>query len=473
MSYISTQIKSPSLYGLSAGSNYWLNIKHQRVIEHNGYLYHASGDFQGWPFGAGKAGFPPNPADDPFGYDGRQDLWRAEISSAALSAGLIEWELAQNAYHNYPWNGTSGHFGPGNPGGGALPERGPYSPDALGWVVDKRGEFWMGPCTVGYTTTYKGEAAGQDPGYPAMFKWNLPGVHSNGVRYGNGWSLPAQDRLEIDVPVWGGADAKGYGRPNDSAYDPLTDAIYVVAPQSSNSNKTFNFQLLKFSCVPNAGKHSWTKFDITIPMASLNAPAVFSSANNDYNIGSCAIVGRWFYFPFLVHYNGVSNPNFSGGGGVGAVLRRSTLVAIHLDTRQVMPIPYPAQQNWWLRTWDGPLSDSYPHPPLTPGQNRQLRALNNKLICGPDGTLKIGTDPWLSVYDPATAAWTLYNPPTDHDWPGSLGTLVAVHSLNEAWLIGNLRTSNWDSTHKSWAQANGLHVPPDNAGRHVVRFKVT
>ncbi len=466
---MNTQIKNPSLYGLGAGANYWVNIKHQRIVEYNGYLYHASGDFQGWPFGAGVSGFPPNPADDPYGYDGRQDLWRAEISAAAISSGVIEWELAQNAYHNYPWNGTTGYFGPGNPGGGSLPERGPYSPDALGWVVDKRGDFWMGPCTVGYTTTYKGESAGQYPGYPAMFKWKLPGLHTNGIRYGNGWSLPNQDRLEIDVPVSGSIDAKGYGRPNDSAYDPVTDAIYVVATTVDNTAKKFNLQLLKFSCVPSNGKHSWTKLSTSILWRDMGVPSGATGANDAWNKGSCAIVGRWFYFPMLASYSGVT-PNYRGNTSTGDTFLYSAIIAINIDTLATKWIPYPAQQNWWLRAWDGPLSDSYPIDPLTPGQGRQMRSLNGKLACGPDGWLKIGTDPWITLYDPATGVWSTHSPPTDHDWPNSLGTMVAVESRNEIWLIGSLRVSNWAQDARTFVQANGLHYPPDNAGRRIVRI---
>ena len=182
---VETEIKNPSLYGWGSGPAFWNNCKHVRFAEHNGFLYQHSGDYAGFPRQQ-RSDYPPNPY---WGENQRQDMWRASLAPNAT--GRIEWELSQNFYHNYPWNGSAGRLSP-------EPQRGPFMPDALGWVVDKRGDFWSGPWGSGYTGV-TGDAAGLAPEYAAMFKWNMPGVHSNGIRLGDGWTLPPQDRLGIDV----------------------------------------------------------------------------------------------------------------------------------------------------------------------------------------------------------------------------------------------------------------------------------
>lgn len=447
--YVETEIKNPALYGWSAGPGIWINCKHVRFVEYNGYLYQHSGDYTGFP-SQQRPDYPPN---DYWHESQRQDMWRASLTPN--SNGRIEWELSQNYYHNYPWNGSSGRLTP-------EPQRGPFMPDAFGWVVDKRGDFWSGPWGPGYTGV-TGDAAGFKPDYGAMFKWNLPGVHTNGIRLGDGWTLPTQDRLGIDV-----RDApRASGRTHESAYDPVTDAIYVVGHDYDNVQKTVTIQLRKFSCVPVNGKHSWTAIPIPASLAALGAPATFTSANVTVEHSNVAIAGRLLCYPFLCEY-GV--PAGTGNAGVARdALRKTQIVTVNLDTLTVSSIPMPSSMPWWVRTWDGPEKELGVEPGVT-GEKRVMRAVRDRLVLGPDGWHKIGVDPWVVSYDFGTNTWTAFDPPTTHDWPNTLGGMASVPSLGEVWLIGNF--VGLDQAETAFRNAHGLQVSLPTSGRRIVRFRI-
>lgn len=450
-SFVETEIKNPSLYGMGAGPNFWNGCKHIRIVECNGYLYQHSGDYAGYPYQQ-RSDYPPS------GYWGdsqRQDMWRASMTPN--SAGRIEWELSQNFYHNYPWNGSSGRLSP-------EPQRGPFMPDAFGWVVDKRGDFWSGPWGSGYSGV-TGDAAGLIPGYEAMFKWKMPGLHSNGIRLGDGWALPSQDRLGVDVP----SAPRATGRTAESAYDPVTDAIYVVGHDYVDYAKQVVIQIRKFSCVPTNGKHRWEAINLPTPISALGAPSSFSSANVTWEHANCAIAGRYLYYPFLCEY-GVPAGQGNSGSDLSS-LRVARLVSINLDTLSVSYVALPAAMPWWTRTWDGPEKGLGFDPGVT-GEKRAMEGVGDKLVLGPDHWHKIGVDPWICIYDQASNSWTLYDPPTDHDWPNTLGSLSGVPSRNEVWLIGNGAIGGGGQSEVDFRNAKGLHNPPANAGRRIVKFRL-
>jgi hypothetical protein len=299
-----------------------------------------------------------------------------------------------------------------------------------------------------------------------MFKWRMPGMHTNGIRLGDGWSLPAQERLGIDVPN----APRATGRTNESVYDPVTDAIYVVGHDYDSTRRNVSVQLRRFSCVPVNGTHRWSAINIDVPIATLGAPASFTFANVTWPHNNVAIAGRLIFYPFVCEY-GVS----AGSGNAGTArdrLRKTQIVIVNVDTQAVSSIALPSNMPWWTRTWDGPEKE-LGQDPLTVGEKRAMRGVGSRLVLGPDHWQKIGVDPWLMSYDPSTQVWTAYDAPTMHDWPNTLGSLAAVPSLNEAWLIGNGAIFGAGQPTLDWRTAQGMHVPAANSGRRIIRFRIS
>jgi hypothetical protein len=377
-------------------------------------------------------------------------------------------------------------------------------PDALGFVVDKRGDFWAGPCNVGYSQV-TGDAAGESFQYWApMYKWNMPGLHSNGVRLGNGWSRPDQNRLKnplsggtagvhFDVGVTTDSEMCGWGRPNTTAYDPVTDKLYVVGIQMSNTE--IRVALYWMSLDPavvasQGGQYRWVRESLApLPLQSVGVSATVTS-NADWlgdrknaNVSNVAVVNGALYFSF-VQTLGVT----SGGNYNSTTLRKSWILSVDLTSKAVGWVPYPAAMDWWLRTWDGPLVALGAHP-LTTAQYRSLKGVGNKLVLGPDAAShNVTRDPWICVYDTVSKAWTLFDVPANysltnggHDWPNSIFSLVAMPSVGEVWLAGQGAIDGTaGDADDTFRQDNGLHNPKrfqstsgQWTGRRIIRFKVT
>jgi len=494
---IDIEFKNASLYGMTAGgANIFNGIKHHRIVEHSGYLYMSGGDWVGFP-SSQRSDYPTTAWD--WGADGRQEIWRASL--APNGNKRIEWELANNYYHNYPWNGSRGNFAP-------EPQRGPYMPDAQGFTVDKRGDFWVGPYhDVDSYSGLDGAAAGYTTTHSVMFKWNMPGVHSNGMRYGNGWTVPNQDRLwkpfanpgDYDVaPDFDGTFSHNWGRLGETAYDPVKDQVVTCAfgATTDAGRWKLRIQLFKFDCVPTAGKHVWRKTSALIEPSSLGglASSAFSGMNAGYAISNAAIVGRKFYSVCCFNYSGVA----AGTGNWepdNTTLRSAILIEVDLDTNAVSHVAWPAAQRWFLRAFDGPsgkdtfgygmygntaINNGLGLTSTDAGQYRKIVAVNGKLVLGPGERTQIkgGSfpgDAWIMIYDPAKATWQLWDPPTTHDWPMTLSNLAAVPSLGEAWLVGNIWWNDIINEHpiyQRWVADNNIHIQRQDAGRRIVRFKI-
>jgi hypothetical protein len=165
------------------------------------------------------------------------------------------------------------------------------------------------------------------------------------------------------------------------------------------------------------------------------------------------------------------------------------IISIDLATKTVDWVPFPTTHNWWLRLFDGPEAaeaHALSYAPLTPAQNRSLKAVGDKLVIGPDQAIKVAEDPWIWVYDTNTKAWTSFSPPSSysltnggHDWPNSVFSLVAMPSLGEVWLAGSLAANEVGSSFDLWKQSKGMHrreayeaTSKLYCGRRIVRFKV-
>jgi hypothetical protein len=496
VSALDVEAESPIDSSRTLGIGPLRSIKHHAIIDNQSgkdpsqysdaerKIFLFSGDWDdGWPT-TQRTDYPSN---QHWGATGRQEMWFADVSSGSLGAGKVRFKLAQNMYHNYPWNGSSGYLSP-------APQRGPFMPDALGFVVDKRGDFWMGPCDVGYTGL-TGDVAGESMStWAPMYKWKMPGVHpTTGVRLGNGWTRPQQNRLKSmsggtqgvdwDVGQFSDSEQRGWGRPSTSAYDPTTDKIYVVGVAGGASS--LQIWLYSFPCLPTNGQHLWTREQLAPkPMGELGVSNATGVAGT---YGSGAICNTVYcngsiYFTYMAAL-GVA----SGGNASGTLLRKSWILKVNLTTKAVDWVPYPSTMNWWLRPFDGPQAAAG-YAPLTPGQYRSLEAVGNKLVMGPEAWHKVAEDPWIAVYDTQAKNWTLFNPPASyaltnggHDYPNSIFSLVAMPSLGEVWLAGK-SSGVYSATdpYEIWLQANGLHqgdaYQAKNGvwlGRRIIRFKVT
>ncbi len=500
-----------ALYGV-AGIGPLREIKHHALLENTlpGYvtppdankkLFLFGGDWtDAWP-GPNTPGFPP--ATWQSYVDGRQEMWFAELSSAALAGGTLRFKLAQNFYSNYPWSGSGGYFGPGRPGGGATPQKGPYAPDALGFVMDRRGEFWMGPCNVGYSPiNVDSEMAGETFQYWApVYKWNMPGLHPvTGVRLGNGWTRPNQNRLkspgaqglagtDFDVGLTTDSETLGVGRPSRTAYDPVTDALCVMGVQSSATE--LYFALYRFPCTPTAGVHTWTRTVLpSLPLAQVglsNATGGFVDSTERKNglISNQVVCNGKLYFTLIGDF-----PVASGGNVAANRSHLSWLFCVDLaNPTAAAPrwVPYPAQQSWWLRLWDGPqgaLAHSLGKAPGTPAQYRSLTAVDRYIVAGPDRWTKVDQDPFIWAYDTVLGTYRLWPAPQSvaltnggHDWPNGIFTLAAVPSLGEVWL-GGCGTENDLPDSQPLLTSYNLHdwsrakIGGQWAGRRIIRFKV-
>jgi hypothetical protein len=501
-----------------------LAIKHHAIIENfnDGYnpgqasrrITLFGGDWDnGWPSST-RADYPPigvawNNSD------GRQEMWDADVSDAVLASGTIRLKLAQNFYHNYPWNGSTGYSGAGG-FGGVEPQRGPYMPDGLGFVIDKRGEYWMGPCDVGYTAPL-GDAAGEQfAAWAPMYKWTKPGVHPvSGIRLGNGWTRPSQNRLkrrgaanggyttpaDWDVGIASDSEAVGWGRPNNSAYDPVNDCIWVVGVNVSGGS-TMTVALYKFPCVPTSGTHTWTRHVLaTVSLKVLGGPDngtgnASTGSTGDGDICNTVYCNGNLYFTHTQMFYVPAESNWQNINGYtnSTTRRMGRIIKVNLNgttpaSSTLEWVPFPEACNWWLRTYDGPEGGeaaSLGYSPLTTSQYRSLKAVGTKLVAGPDGDMKVAIDPWICVYDTMTKTWTTFNPPASfpltnggHDWPHSIFSLTAMPSLGEVWLTGKGAPGPLGDAQDIWRQSKGMlrttayQVQTGQmVGRRIIRFKI-
>jgi len=498
------------------------SIKHNVLIAAGDYVYLAGGDWDdhypvnvsgsgtpGYKIETGTGFYPPGPKG-PNTQNGRQEIWRTQISTAA-SSGTSTWSMVGNAYAEYPWREDLGHgFYDGA-------QRGPFMPDGTGMFVDRNGQIWMGPCDIGYDDLRGSEMAGNEPSFAAMYKWTPPGYNNtsvtgagvNGVALGNGWTMPNQSRLQafsIGNPGtdWdAGLNASGnvgWGRPNKGpAYDTTDHKARVVNVDNGGSqgNRVFYVHVSAFDCAPDGnGKHNWVRQTATVPIMQMGSPPqhVVTGINTGWGqggIGNTCQIERTLFFSLMVAYgvnDGSGNADYVGQPDTTSLLR-GAIIAVDLNTfpaaSSVSYIPLPQMMPWWLRTFDGPQSGDGHHPG-TPGQNRGMVAVGNKLVIGPDSFHKVDTDPWIVVYDTVSKTWECFDPPAyygitngGHDWPNSLMALVAVPSLGEAWLCGLATLSDYGQ-YTPYRAANNFHDPAAYynstglwASRRIFRFKVT
>lgn len=149
----------------------------QRLSD-GGFVWSIGGDYGGIPQSQ-VTNYPPGVYENE--QSARQDQYRIHTKEVN---GKQQYQLACNMVSYYPY--------PGGPDPSTT-QPGPAGPDGVGFVFDKRGVGWVGP---GY---WRFDHFTTPPSYgpidSCMFKFRLPDKHTDGVRKGNAWELPAQTRI--------------------------------------------------------------------------------------------------------------------------------------------------------------------------------------------------------------------------------------------------------------------------------------
>lgn len=497
VSYLDISVAHPENPAANYG-NLFSNMKHQNIVAYGSgasrKMLMFSGDWTGYPYNMNTTpGYKP---EGVYGDSGRQELWEADISDSAVASGSIRWSMVSNAYAKYPWTGSAGYY--------ASAQKGPRASDSLGMVRDNRGQWWMGPCDYNDYLDAFPEIAGDTQTYAPMFQWTKPGLNNtavtgagvNGVALGNGWTLPNQDRLyrpgsggtlgvHYDVSFSGAGDSFAWGRNHAkcTVYDSTNDRIYVLSVGTNASAKQFSVQLYEFDPTPagyaaNGNKYKWTKKTLQTRnckdfggLLDSQYTGINMSGWGDNAKGTIAVapqmIGRNIYFVACWGYTGLSgvSPNRPE---VGAYTK-AHMMSINVDTLAMEWIPFPAEQNWWERAWDGANSvaaGAAGHA-LTAAIYRNMCCIGDKLVLGPDSYMKIGVDPLVCVYNTTNKTWNLFNPSTDHDIPQCWDNFIGVPDLGEVWVIGS-QPAGADT----FRDSNGLWNCVTNAGRRVVRIKI-
>jgi len=169
---------------------------------------------------------------------GRQDNWRAPIKEIG---GKVVQEMSNNFAAFYPLVET-------------LPENvelSPLHPDGVGIVQARNGDFIMGPGYFRFPILTE-PPVNFDDGIMRVYRWRLPGKHTDGVRRGDAWDLPAQNylivnnaqRVNADDIVMGNAPGLVIAGASNifTCYDPKEDVMMPIGQQSIHNFRIYKFQ---------------------------------------------------------------------------------------------------------------------------------------------------------------------------------------------------------------------------------------
>lgn len=431
----------------STGDNPWRG-KHLRLLYSRkwnnangtagsgGYVFQFGGDYShAIPFD-NMAGYPPGIR---YSYDSaRQDCWRAKVEEVN---GEVEMDMSSNFCAFYPY--------PGGPDP-ATTTLGPPGPDGVCVIVDKRGDFWVGP---GYhrfrqedDTVPSSTGPNWNAGFP-VFRWRMPAEHTDGVRMGNGWYQPSQNyllpstmtKINADDIYVGSGIGSLFGVSNTwAAYDEKADEM-VIMSRGSNASQGF----YRFPLVPTAGRHTWT-----VTSVSRNTTAWYAFLNSQIPADQTP-------------YSASSPPQELWGGGHvviqdhlyvlyvvrgGAFAKRVEYIAKYnlrdiTATPEYIGLPVP-----FLRGWDIPKDDgTYDSTTGSISEFRDIQRLGHLIVMSPAYESQKDSDAWLCWYNTNTGQWTIgqsyvemaaKNPqlPAFSAFTLQKGAFCTVEETGEAWV---------------------------------------
>ncbi len=378
-----------------------------------GKVFMFGGDFPGSPTND-ATGYPPRTAGSQ-GWSlnsSRQDAYMASVQEVD---GAVLVEMSNNFCAFYPY--------PEGPDPLTTP-LGPPAPDGVGVIVDKRGDFWVGP---GYSrfdslSTNPPSSGPSWKGLFPMFRWRLP-AEVNGTRHGNGWYQPPQNlllpsdmaRINPDDFLVSGSGAGGMSgvSNNWTAYDEKEDCVVVVA--RNNPQFMYKFMLNPALPVLASGatadpavtyRFRWKRFALTrtnsLWYAFLNTqikegatPYSSGSPPATYFHGAHVIVRDHVYVTCSV----------SGGNDK----RRRVGYITKWSLRDPAAEPeYIALPTHWVRGWDADTARGDANADAgSVTEFRDIQRLGHLIVLSPAYIEHLEQDPWLCWYNTNTGQWTL------------------------------------------------------------------
>jgi hypothetical protein len=443
----------------------WINKHYRFATKGDGRVYHLGGDHKPFPGSAteaAKAGYPPSAKGRWSLASGAvpwQDMWMANLTPD--SQNRILWELSCNLWSEY--------------GGETGAQKGPMTPDGVGWVFDKRGYGWAAPPY--FRDQYRLVDAGVDGTYAGAFRWGrtvngrwaLPARHTNGVRKGNAWHIPPGNARTF-------TNATGFtGRENGwMTYDPIKDRLLMTLAQKVRVGgvPTLEIRLFEFNCLPNAsGDHNWTSRSARLaamPELLKHFPTI--TGFDSPVAGSSCLIDRKLYVALpltLYHPNGLVKYNATGGiSKPELTIGRAVLAVVDIDTakfERLIPLPYKLG-GFWGRQYDRVTDPRFYGVSLSLYEHRDLAAIGRKVVIGPAATVvarredlnlpvvqQLPGDPWVMMYDVDADSWKLGQPielsqlqlPAGAQYiPTGWGCGFGVPELGEFWvMLSNTRVA--------------------------------
>jgi len=372
-----------------------------------GYVWIFGGDFSGVPFTSFPTTYPNHSRwiDD----SARTDHWRVGTKEDPVTGRLIV-EMASNGWYQY---------------GNASATVKPPSGDAVGIVCDKRGDFWFGP---GYNRFSDSLTQPDQP--MAVMRFRLPLKHTDGIRKGDGWTLPPQNYLIANNSTYDAVTNPG-GRQNAddlfigndpgsalfgsshvyTTYDPKTDAIVFMS-----CGDRFNGAFYSFPCVPTAGRQVWTRQ--TVSLSSAERSRLYAFLNSQTRPGATPFAesgpGTIVPSPFKVGAQHVINDHLyvlcvtNSGGGYN---HNAVVWITKWNLRNLSEPPeYIALPSFFCRGIDqvlGPADTVSDSLCQSPPEFRDLLLMGHILAFGPPSDNVVDTDPLFYWYDTYRRKWTI------------------------------------------------------------------
>jgi len=374
-----------------------------------GYVWVFGGDYQGVPYTNSQV--PNYPTTSTWALDsGRQDQWRTPVQEINGKARI---EMACNHVAFYPY--------PGGPDP-ATTQLGPAHPDGVGVVFDKRGDVWVGPGYYRWPIHTTPKSAGWIQPM-AMYRFRLPGKHTDGVRKGNGWTLPPQNYLVTNGNPWNAStnpdgkvnaddivvgNAPGNGLFGSSgvwtAYDAKDDAV-VFASRGDH----YGFQIFRFPCTPNNGRQVWARTQVT----RKGGPSALHAFLNQYvrdgaKLFSDAAPASSMFAGHQVVINDdlyvVMLPGAGPYNGRNVPFLMRVNLRNHLD-QEYISLPTGTH---WCRGYDAPLGSNVTDSGvMSVNDFRDVQGMGHLIVFGPPADNYLPTDPWCYWFDTNRRRWTI------------------------------------------------------------------
>jgi len=375
-----------------------------------GYVWVFGGDYEGVPYTNSQVPNYPKVADTWATDSGRQDQWRTPVQEVN---GKARVEMACNQVAFYPY--------PGGPDP-ATTQLGPAHPDGVGVVFDKRGDIWVGPGYYRWQVKTTPLSSGWVQPM-AMYRFRLPGKHTDGVRKGNGWALPPQNFLVANGNAWNeSTNPDGKVNPDDlvignapgnalfggsnvwTAYDPKDDVVVFASRGDQH-----NFQLFRFPCLPQNNRQVWMRSQVA---RTGGRQALHAFLNQYVRDGATQYTDAAPAASMFAGHQVVINDNLYTVmlTGAGPYKGRNIAFLLRINLRNSQDQEYiglPAGVHW-CRGFDAPLGSNVTDSGVASSNEfRDVQGMGHLIVFGPPADNYLPSDPWCFWFDTNRRRWTI------------------------------------------------------------------